>query len=263
MKHLRIRSGTRCSVKWCTSAPRHPLAHSCIATSPLPWSASAPRERRLRPPSSPRHFERGGDPAGAVRYYTEAAEGALSHFSPQECLAITERASRLLEEVAEGTVRNTLQIGIDTLHGLAATRVLGAGSEAKSAFRRAYSLLGDDEHPMRARLLHGFGFMLCLRAEYAEALAVADRAEALGSRTNDPALLSTASTVHGQVDQLQGRSKAARAWLERGLAAVDRLDVGPGEFLVDPQVALLAFALRSAASPGPGRARTQLPRART
>ena len=187
------------------------------------------------------HFERGGDPAGAVRYHTEAADGALSHFSPEGCLAITERASRLLEEVAAGAARNALQIGIETLHGLAATRVLGAGSEAKRALQRAYSLLGDDEHPMRARLLHGFGFMLCLRAEYGEALAVADRAEALGSGTGDAALLSTASTVHGQVDQLQGRSKAAREWLERGLAAVEPLDVGPGEFLVDPQVGLLAL----------------------
>ena len=53
--------------------------------------------------------------------------------------------------------------------------------------------------------------------------------------------LSTACTVHGQVDQLQGRSRAARTWLERGLALAERLDVGPGEFLVDPQVALLGL----------------------
>ena len=136
----------------------------------------------------------------------------------------------------------TLQITVATLHGLAATRVLGAGSEAKSAFQRAYSLLDEaPQHPMRSRLLHGFGFMLSLRGEYAEALAVADRAEALGSITNDPALLSTACTVHGQVDQLQGRPQAARTWLERGLALSERMDVGPGEFLVDPQVALLGM----------------------
>jgi hypothetical protein len=80
--------------------------------------------------------------------------------------------------------------------------------------------------------------MLTLRAEYAEALAVADYAQALGSSISDPVLLSTACTVHGQVDQLQGRSQSARTWLERGLALVERLDVAPGEFLVDPQVAL-------------------------
>ena len=188
------------------------------------------------------HFERAGEAMAAVRYYAEAAEAALAHFSPEECMRIVERASPLLEQAPDGPERNALQITIGTLHGLAATRVLGAGSEAKSALQRAYSLLDEaPQHPMRGRLLHGFGWMLCLRAEYAEALAVADRAEALGSTTNDPVLLSTACTVHGEVDQLQGRSRAARTWLERGLALAERLDVGPGEFLVDPQVALLGL----------------------
>ena len=188
------------------------------------------------------HFERGGDATAAVRYYAEAADAALTHFSPEECMRIIERALPLLEQAPDGPERKALQITVATLHGLAATRVLGVGSEAKSAFQRAYSLLDEaPQHPIRSRLLHGFGFMLTLRGEYAEALAVADRAEALGSITNDPALLSTACTVHGQVDQLQGRPRAARTWLERGLALSERMDVGPGEFLVDPQVALLGM----------------------
>jgi tetratricopeptide (TPR) repeat protein len=188
------------------------------------------------------HFERAGEATPAVRYYAEAAEAALANFSPEECMRIIERASPLLEQAPDGPERSALQITIGTLYGLAATRVLGAGSEAKSALQRAYSLLDEvPQHPMRGRLLHGFGWMLCLRAEYAEALAVADRAEALGSTTDDRLLISTACTVHGEVDQLQGRSRAARTWLERGLALAEQLDVGPGEFLVDPQVALLGL----------------------
>ena len=188
------------------------------------------------------HFERAGETTAAVRYYAEAAEAALAHFSPDECMRIIERASSLLGQTADSSERNALEITIQTLHGLAATRALGAGDEAKSALQRAYSLLGEaPQHPMLGRLLHGFGWMLCLRAEYSEALVVADRAEALGSATNDLVLLSTACTVHGEVDQLQGRSPTARTWLERGLALAERLDVGPGEFLVDPQVALLGL----------------------
>ena len=188
------------------------------------------------------HFERGREPIAAVRYYAEAADAALGNFSPEACMRIIERASSLLEHAPSGPERNALQITIGTLYGLAAFQVLGAGSEAKNAFRRAYSLLDEaPHHPIRARLLHGFGFMLTLRGEYVEALAVADRAEALGSITKDPVLLSSACTVHGQVDQLQGRSSAAQIWLERGLALAERLDVGPGEFLVDPQVALLGL----------------------
>ena len=87
---------------------------------------------------------------------------------------------------------------------------------------------------------------------------MADRAEALGSTTNDPLLLSTACTVHGEVDQLQGRSRAARTWLERGLALAERLDVGPGEFLVDPQVALLGLLASPSASSWLGRASARM-----
>lgn len=188
------------------------------------------------------HFERGGDPMAAVRYRAEAAEAALAHFSPAECLAMTERASRLLAEAPAGEERNALEIAVRTLHGLAATRLHGAGSEAKRAFQRAYSLLDDRAgHPMRGRLLHAYGFMLTMRGEYAEALAVADRAEALASTASDPVLMATACTVHGQVDQLQGRPAAARMWLERGLAGIGELNAAPGEFLVDPEVMLLAL----------------------
>jgi len=188
------------------------------------------------------HFERGREPSAALRYYAEAADGALSNLIPAECRSITERVLPLLEQVPQSAERATLEVALRTLHGLAATRVLGAGDEARAALQRAYALLDEaPQHPMRGRLLHGFGFMLTLRGEYGEALTVADRAEALGATTNDPVLMSTACTIHGQVDQLQGRSVAARTWLQRGLALVEHLDVGPGEYLVDPQVGLLGM----------------------
>jgi tetratricopeptide (TPR) repeat protein len=188
------------------------------------------------------HFERGRKAITALRYYAEAADAALAHFSPLECMTLTERALPLLDQAPDGSDRNTLEITLQTLHGLAAARAIGSGSEAKSAFQRAYALLDEvPHHPMRGRLLHAFGFMLCLRAEYAEALVVAERAETLGSAANDPVLLSTAYTVHGEIDQLQGRWGASRTWLERGLTLAERVDVGPGEFFVDPQVMLLGL----------------------
>lgn len=188
------------------------------------------------------HFERGRNSLTALRWYAEAAEAALAHFSPAECMQHTERGLTLLDQAPEGGERDAREIAIATLRGLAATRLLGAGSEARNALQRAYSLLDEaPEHPMRGRLVQGFGFMLCMRAEYAEALALADRAEALGSTTNDAVLLSTACIVHGDVDQLQGRPRAARTWLERGLTLAERLDVEPGEYLVDLQVTLLGL----------------------
>ena len=186
------------------------------------------------------HFERGLQPMTALRYYAEAADAALLDLRPAQCTTLTERGLALLDQAPQGAERNTLEITLATLRGVAATQVLGVNSEAKSAFQRAYSLLRDaPQHPMRVRLLHGFGFLLCLRAEYAEALAVAEQAEALSSATNDPVLVLAACVVHGDVGQLQGRPRAARAWIERGLALVEPLDVEPGDtFVADPQVTL-------------------------
>ena len=95
---------------------------------------------------------------------------------------------------------------------------------------------------MRRHLLHGLGFVLCLRAQYAEALEVADRAEALSTETDDPVLMLAACVVHAEVHQLQGESGTARAWIERGLAAACTNDAALGEiFLADPQITLLGL----------------------
>jgi DNA-binding winged helix-turn-helix (wHTH) protein len=189
------------------------------------------------------HFELGREPMIALRYYAEAAEAALAHLSPAECLGLTERALTLLVQTPEGTDRNALEITLATLRGVSATHIHGISLEAKSAFQRAYSLLADiPEHPMRGRLLHGFGFVLSLRADYAEALTVAERAETLSSAANDPVLVVTTCIVHGEVDWLQGRSRAAGRWIERGLAAAEHLELAPVEiFAFDPQVTLLGL----------------------
>jgi DNA-binding winged helix-turn-helix (wHTH) protein len=189
------------------------------------------------------HFELGREPMAAMRCYIEAAEAALARLSPRECMSLTEHALTLLAQAPEGTERDALEITLATLHGVSATHVHGMSPEAKGAFQRAYSLLAHiPEHPMRRRLLHGFGFVLGLRADYAEALAVADRAEELSTAANDSVLVLASCIVHGQVDQLQGRSRAAGRWIERGLAAAAPLELAPAEiFVADPQVTLLGL----------------------
>jgi DNA-binding winged helix-turn-helix (wHTH) protein/tetratricopeptide (TPR) repeat protein len=190
------------------------------------------------------HFERGREPMAALRYYAEAAEAALLRLSPPECLTLSERGLSLLDRAPEGVERHALEITLAKLKGASVAHLLGVSStEAKSAFQRAYSRLADvPRHPMRGRLLHSFGFVLCMRAEYAEALALAERAEALAAATDDPVLLLCVCTVRGEVHTLQGRPHAAREWAERGLAAIAALD-SPLErsFLNDPQVTLLGL----------------------
>jgi DNA-binding winged helix-turn-helix (wHTH) protein/tetratricopeptide (TPR) repeat protein len=189
------------------------------------------------------HFERGREPMTALSYYVEAAEGALLHLSAAECVTVTEHGLTLLDHVPAGAERNGLEIALATLRGVAGTHVLGVNVEAKSAYQRAYSLLRDvPQHPMRTRLLNGFGFLLWLRADYAEALAVAERALALSSETNDRVLVLAARIMQGEVHMLQGRPRAARTSIERGLALIEPLDVTLAETLVpDARVTLLGL----------------------
>ncbi len=186
------------------------------------------------------HFERGREPMRALRYYAEAAESALLHFSPGECINLTEIAMRLLDLANKGTERDSLEIDLTTLRGMAAFHLLGVGSEAKDAFQRAYSLFADiPQHPRRGELLHNFGFVRCLRAEYAEALALADRAQTLAATTNDPVLQLAACTVQADVLLLQGRPHAARTMIESALPALESIDFGPAHSFA--QVTLLGL----------------------
>ena len=68
---------------------------------------------------------------------------------------------------------------------------------------------------------------------------VAKRAEALASVSDDPALMLVACFLHGEAHHLQGRTQAARSWMERGLAIAETLDLAADEvFAADPQVTL-------------------------
>ena len=95
-------------------------------------------------------------------------------------MMLTERALALLDSARAGAERNTLEIMLCTLRGVAAFRLLGVGPESRNAYRRAYALLRRRAGASARELLtHGYGFVLCQRAEYDEALTVAAQAAAL------------------------------------------------------------------------------------
>nr|WP_283255994.1 AAA family ATPase [Dyella humicola] len=213
------------------------------------------------------HFDRGRQPMTALRYYADAAEAALLNFSPAACIGFTERALVVLQLAQEGPERDTLEITLNTLQGVAAFHSLGVGSKARNAFERAYTMLANaPEHPMRGRLLHGFGYLLSLHGDYAQALAVAERAETLSSGADDPTLMLAACIVHSEVHHLQGQSHAARSWIARGLVYAESLDFAAKEiFVADPQVTLfgtLAIELVRCGLVRQARAQVQIAQAR-
>ena len=191
------------------------------------------------------HFELGHEPMPALRYYAEAAESALLHFSPSQTMSLTERALALLPLAEKSDPRIDLEMTLATLRGAAAIQVLGTASdETKRAFERAQSLLQHvPRHPLRGLCLHALGLALCLRGELEEAKAHAQRTEVLAAGTGDRTVLLCACLVHGLVQHLRGRPRIAREWLEKGVAAAEGLDetTSPAVFTADPDVIILGL----------------------
>jgi tetratricopeptide (TPR) repeat protein len=170
-------------------------------------------------------------------------------------MTVTERALRLLEHAPVGVERTRLEITLATLRGASAFHSLGAGDEARSAYQRGASLLADaPQHPMCGLLLHGFGFLLNLRAEYDAALAEADRADALAGDATDEFLALAACTARGQAYMHQGRPEAALESLQRALPALEHANAESEQTFIgsiaDPQVTVLAMLSISLAHVG-------------
>ena len=202
-------------------------ARSCTARSARPSNGSVRPACRWPPRSWRCTSTAGGSRWLALRYYAEAAQAALLNFSPASCLSHTERASALLQQAPEGEERNALEILSPRCTARRPSNRWASAAKPENAFERAYTLLpAVPGHAMRARLLYGFGYVLSLRGEYAQALAVAQRAEALASASNDPALMLVACIVHGQVHHLQGRRRRRAHGSSAASPIAEPLDLG-------------------------------------
>jgi hypothetical protein len=203
------------------------------------------RERgvQVAPAELAMHFESGGDATRAVHYLTEAAEAALKGLSPAECMSLTGRGLALLAQVKADPDRDDAEIALQTLRGLAAIQVAGFGDETRDAFARAFTLLGGRTgHVMRGRVMNGLATVLCLRAEYAEALEIGAQAKTYLAGSDDPLLRLTAVTIDGQVNMLQGRPAIARQRLEEELPWLGAMDAESLTGLaLAPQVTLPAM----------------------
>ncbi|MGZ8202923.1 MAG: ATP-binding protein [Burkholderiales bacterium] len=191
------------------------------------------------------HFEQAHELTPALRYYAEAAESALLHFSPAQTMSLTQRALAFLPMLEPSDARTDLEITLGTLQGAAAIQSLGIGTmEVKGAFERALSLLDQvPQHPLRGLFLSALGLALFMRGEPDEAYALAQRCERLSAASDDRTARLCACLVHGLVQHLRGRPRVAREWLEKGLVAHEGLDAGTCRtvFAADPDVIILGY----------------------
>ena len=113
-----------------------------------------------------------------------------------------------------------------TLRGAAAIQVHGISSiEVKDAFSRAQSLLDDvPDHRLRGLLLHPLGTALYMRAELAEAEALAHRSEALSAATEIARHCSVRVSRMAWCSTCAAGRALARDWFEKALEAWVTLD---------------------------------------
>jgi tetratricopeptide (TPR) repeat protein len=193
------------------------------------------------------HYELSHDLLPALRYSAEAAENALRHFAPQEAMSLTAHALELLPRCPEATGRDSLELALTAMSGVAAALLLGVSSrETKRAFERAQALLEAlPQHPLRGQVLHGLGLSLLVRGEYAESRALAERMHALFKVDGDHVLLFSACSLLGQINALQGSPHEACEWLEQGVVACDQIgdEALQAAFVVDPGVTIYAASV--------------------
>jgi DNA-binding winged helix-turn-helix (wHTH) protein len=189
------------------------------------------------------HFERSQDSLRSLDYYVEAADAALLHLSPAECISLTERALVSLESARSRPAYATTELTLWALRGVASFQLSGVTDDTRDAFQNAYFLLDRvPDHRMRGLLLHGLGYVHCLRTEFDQALAIAERAATFAASSDDTMIRLAAYTVQGQVSMLRGQPRAAHSWLVRGtslLEASEETEVR--SFAADPAVTISAM----------------------
>lgn len=172
------------------------------------------------------HLELSLDFPSALREYAAAAESALRRFAPSEAMSLTAHALTLLPRCPPGTERLEQELALIAPRTVACTQLVGIGSpDARAVFAHAERLCAQlPDSPMLGVVLSGIGWMRCTGGEYAEARQLGARIFALAERFDDAGLRVSACAMIGTAAAFRGEFAAACEWLERGLAASDRLD---------------------------------------
>jgi DNA-binding winged helix-turn-helix (wHTH) protein/tetratricopeptide (TPR) repeat protein len=191
------------------------------------------------------HFERGGDPAGAIRQLAGVAGLALDRGAPREAVRAVRHGLELLARLPDGAPRAATELDLRVLEGVALTRLqVLTHPEVAAVFERAQALCDQvADSPARARALHGLWWVSFARCQLERALELARRILDLGEAASDPALLITGNSATGMTLATLGRLRAARRHLEVVIEVHDAVgaELPPVIFVQDPAVEARAY----------------------
>ena len=191
------------------------------------------------------HFEKGDDPAQAVRHLGIAAQRALRRFAAAEAAAIARRAFALLERVPDRIALRDVEIELQVVMGVAMAEIEGVASAAsRQAFGRTVELMdGLRATPARVPAMHGIWWASLVRGDMPRARGMATQTLALADERGDALLRFAGHSAMGITLVHVGDMAQAQHHLALALEHHTRLaaDLPPAMFSFEPGVQLTAY----------------------
>jgi DNA-binding winged helix-turn-helix (wHTH) protein len=191
------------------------------------------------------HFERGGDPLRAARYFGQAARSALRRAAVREAASLLQRALDQLGKLPDGPERADQELGLQVMLGASLAAAHGfTAPEVGQAYERAHTLCRlAGQRPELFSALYGLCRHDLLRGEPHRARELAEQMLRLAEGPSGASALPAAQACCGAVRFFEGELPAARAHLEQGLRSYQREIHGPVvlDHGADPGVSCLGF----------------------
>ena len=196
------------------------------------------------------HALEGGDRARAMRYLLQAGQKAHARAALDAAVRHLDAGLELLRGAGPDVDRGPLELGFQLELGEVLRASKGSGAdETARAFARAVELCREvDDRSRLGSALAGLWSCHLLRANYAEARALADELRALASVDPNPVLAAFAARVAGMTAVHVGDFQAARTHLEHGLtlfSADEHHLEALREYGANPRVSCLAYLGRA------------------
>jgi DNA-binding SARP family transcriptional activator/predicted ATPase len=170
------------------------------------------------------HYDRGGMPDDAIRFYQRAADVATRLYANEEAISHLDRALTLLVSLPPDDERDRRELALRTalLPPLRATQGWGAPALEQSAARARALCERVGTAPERLRALTEIAlFQLVRGTDLRTALTTAEEVLQLALAQNDPSMLMLAHYAVGSTLCMSGEFARAREHLERGIALSD------------------------------------------
>lgn len=182
------------------------------------------------------HFERGGEPARAARYFYLSGKTAVERCAPTIATAQLNRGLAQIGKLEDDTARQCIELDLQAALGSALSTVLGhAAPQVQRVYERVNQLdVAVGEAPLAARF--GSWMAVFFRGEYQSADDLALQLFARTEGKADPTLAASASVMLGLTALYRGRLCDARRQLESGLQVLDfeRRPDGSISYMLDP-----------------------------